>query len=174
MCHSMCGTIKIPPCSIPKVSRIDLNFAALYLRWWRLHMWKKFANWTRNSRQPKQSLVYRGQSSDKHVRKWWNIKFYHTCVLISHPQCMSTLICKRFSYWFSDVSCPIREYFTHKESLCIRNRAATEKLIFTLINCSVRRALCLVSDLLRHIASVLCPRPRGCLITLLWHKANGT
>jgi hypothetical protein len=36
--HSRCCIIKIPPC--PKATSIGLNFAALHLQWWSLHIVK--------------------------------------------------------------------------------------------------------------------------------------
>jgi hypothetical protein len=46
LCHSRCGTIKIPPCSKALSSSIGLNFAALHRQWWRLHISEIFLSGT--------------------------------------------------------------------------------------------------------------------------------
>ena len=53
-CHSRCGTLKNPHCSMAMSAEYRSTFAALHRQWWRLHRSKKFLRGTKNSKiQPK-------------------------------------------------------------------------------------------------------------------------
>ena len=42
-CHSRCGTLKNPHCSVAMSAEHRSKFAALQWQWWRLHMSEKFS-----------------------------------------------------------------------------------------------------------------------------------
>ena len=52
-CHSRCGMLKNPNCSMILSAYHRSKFAALHRQWWRLHMSEKFSSGTINSKKTK-------------------------------------------------------------------------------------------------------------------------
>ena len=51
LCHSRCGTLTNPRCSMAKSSEHRSKCAVLHLSWWRLHMSENFTSGTKNPKQ---------------------------------------------------------------------------------------------------------------------------
>ena len=48
LCHSRCGTLRNPHCSMAVGAEHRSKFAALHRQWWRLQMSEKFSSGTKN------------------------------------------------------------------------------------------------------------------------------
>ena len=75
-CHSRCGTLKNPHCSMAMSAEHISKFAALHRQWWRLHMTNK---------QTKRSCIghvnsWVSKTHEIHEQWWFHIKCF-SCAL---------------------------------------------------------------------------------------------
>ena len=57
-CHSTCGTLKNPHCSLAMSAENRSKFAALHQSWWRLHMSEKFSSGMKNYKQTNKTCTH--------------------------------------------------------------------------------------------------------------------